>query len=101
MIKPNLVNHLLTETATKYSAILFVNLGEYIIYLCNNNDQTLFSNAFTLAKSKFIGKIFFNLIYYCPIEIIKGLSDKGQFQCVTKFKGPPVGITCMQHNFFY
>ena len=29
--------------------------------------------------------------YCCPIEIIKGLSDKGQFQYLVKFKGPQVG----------
>ena len=30
-------------------------------------------------------------IYYCPIEIIKGLTDKGQFQYLTNLKGPQVG----------
>ena len=30
-------------------------------------------------------------IYHCPIEIIKGLTDKGQFQYLTKLKGPQVG----------
>ena len=30
-------------------------------------------------------------MYYCPIEIIKGLTDEGQFQCHTKLKGPQVG----------
>ena len=29
--------------------------------------------------------------YYCPIEIIKGLTDKGQFQYLTKLKGPQEG----------
>ena len=28
---------------------------------------------------------------YCPIEIIKGLIDRGQFQYLTNFKGPQVG----------
>ena len=28
---------------------------------------------------------------YCPIEIIKGLTDKGQFQYLTNLKGPQVG----------
>ena len=28
---------------------------------------------------------------YCPIEIIKGLTDKGQFQYLTKFMGPQEG----------
>ena len=28
---------------------------------------------------------------YCPIEIIKGLTDKGQFQYLTKLMGPPEG----------
>ena len=27
---------------------------------------------------------------YCPIEIIKGLTDKGQFHYLTKLKGPQV-----------
>ena len=30
-------------------------------------------------------------IYYCPIENIKGLTDKGQFQYLTKLKRPQVG----------
>ena len=28
---------------------------------------------------------------YCPIEIIKGLTDKGQFQYLTKVMGPQEG----------
>ena len=28
---------------------------------------------------------------YCPIEIIKRLTDKGQFHYLTKLKGPQVG----------
>ena len=28
---------------------------------------------------------------YCPIEIIKGLTDKGQFQYLTKSMGPQEG----------
>ena len=30
-------------------------------------------------------------IYKCPIWIIKGLTDKGQFQYLKKLKGPQVG----------
>ena len=30
-------------------------------------------------------------IHHCPIEVIKGLTDKGQFQYLTKLKGPQVG----------
>ena len=29
---------------------------------------------------------------YCPIEIIKRLTDKGQFQYLTKLMGPQEGI---------
>ena len=29
--------------------------------------------------------------YYCPIEIITGLTDKGQFQYLIKLKGPQLG----------
>ena len=34
---------------------------------------------------------YFKGIYYCPIETIKRLTDKGQFQYLTKLKGPQVG----------
>ena len=45
-------NHLVTETVTKYSAILFIHL-EYILFvLCNNYDHTLFFNALTFTRSK-------------------------------------------------
>ena len=27
-------------------------------------------------------------IYSCPIEVIKGLTDKGQFQYLANLKGP-------------
>ena len=30
-------------------------------------------------------------MHYCPIEIIKGLTVKGQFQYLTKLKGPQMG----------
>ena len=30
-------------------------------------------------------------IYSCPLEIIKGLTDKGQFHYLTKLKGPQEG----------
>ena len=30
-------------------------------------------------------------IYFCPIEIISGLTDKGQFQYLTKLKWPQEG----------
>ena len=41
-------------------------------------------------------------IYYCLIEIVKGFTDKGQFQYLTKLKGPQVGnYTCIPHKFFH
>ena len=30
-------------------------------------------------------------IDHCPVEIIKGSTDKGQFQYLTNLKGPQVG----------
>ena len=33
----------------------------------------------------------FKDIDHCPIEIIKGLTDKGQFQYLTKLMGPQEG----------
>ena len=36
----------------------------------------------------------------CPIEIIKGLTDKGQFQYLTKLKGPQMGNFLYTAQFF-
>ena len=41
--------------------------------------------AFSRPLSVFKG------IDYCPVELIKGLTDKGQFQILTNLKGPQVG----------
>ena len=38
---------------------------------------------------------------YCPIEIIKGLTDKGQFQYLTKLMGPQEGTYLYAHNFIH
>ena len=46
-------------------------------------------------------KICLKGMYYCQIEIIKGLTDKEQFQYLTKLKGPQAGNTCIQHNIFH
>ena len=40
-------------------------------------------------------------VYSCPIEIIKGFTDKGQFLYLTGLKGPEKGLTCLQHDFFH
>ena len=44
-----------------------------------------FQSIFTVSKHAFKDKD------YCPIEIIKGLTDKGQFQYLTKLMGPQEG----------
>ena len=38
------------ETVTKYSVILFINLGEFRFNLCNDKDQTFFFDALTLMS---------------------------------------------------
>ena len=43
----------------------------------------------------------FKAIYYSPIEITKELTDMGQFQYLTKLKGPQVGNYLYTHNFFH
>ena len=49
-------------------------------HLCNSSNlQTLHTNSRLKDKD------------YCPIEIIKGLTDKGQFQYLTKLMGPQEG----------
>ena len=40
-------------------------------------------------------------IYFCPIEIIKGLTDKGQFRYLTKLKGPQLGNYLYTTHFFH
>ena len=40
-------------------------------------------------------------IYYCPLEIIKGLTDKGQFQYATKLKGPQEGTYLYSIQFLH
>ena len=40
---------------------------------------------------KFKNVKYFKDIYFCPIEIIKGLTENGQFQYLTKLKGPQEG----------
>ena len=37
-------------------------------------------------------------IDYCPIEIIKGLTDKGEFQYLTKLMGPQEGRDLPVYN---
>ena len=39
--------------------------------------------------------------YFVIYGIISEFTDKGQFQYLTKLKGPQVGNTCIQHNFFH
>ena len=40
-------------------------------------------------------------IYSCQIEIINGLTNKGQFQYLSKFKGPQDRTYSIQHNFYH
>ena len=47
-----------------------------------------------IAKYYVIAKPYVNIFKdkdYCPIEIIKGLTDKGRFQYLTKLMGPQEG----------
>ena len=50
--------------------------------VCRGNQQT---TKVTASKERVKD------IYSCPIEIIKGLTDKGQLQYLTKLKGPQEG----------
>ena len=50
-----------------------------------------FITLYTMYETPGFPSFHFKDIYYCPIEIIKRLTDKGQFQYVTKLKGPQEG----------
>ena len=59
------------------------------LHICAQSDQRL---CYSISRNNNI-KTFFMLKDkdYCPIEIIKGLTDKGQFQYLTKLMGPQEG----------
>ena len=66
-----------------------MHAGKFIIYCDRSYVGCLFNLIIAAgATNKFV----FKDIYFCPIEIIKGLTDKGQFQYLTKLKGPQEGI---------
>ena len=46
---------------------------------------------FKFMRNRKEQKFIFKGIYHCPLEIIKGLTDKGQFQYLIKLKGPQEG----------
>ena len=46
--------------------------------------------SFGINKLK-VHVVYVKGIDYCPIEIIKGLTDKEQFQYLSNLKGPQVG----------
>ena len=58
------------------------------------------SNHLRNKKIEFLVRTLKDMYFY-SIEIIKGPTDKGQFQYLTKLKGPQMGLTCIQHNFFH
>ena len=49
----------------------------------SSDDMNSTSKIFSMRRVKGID--------YCIVEIIKGLTDKGQFQYLTNLKGPQVG----------
>ena len=54
-----------------------------------------------MSGTSIIAKIFVPLKDkdYCPIEIIKGLTDKGQFQYLTKLMGRQEGTYLYETQF--
>ena len=47
-----------------------------------------------------VQEMWFKDIYYCPMEIIKGLTDKGQLQYLTNLKGPQEGNKTNSTNLY-
>ena len=52
---------------------------------------TIFCMPVREIRTRSFGRIEVKDKDYCPIEIIKGLIDKGQFQYLTKLMGPQEG----------
>ena len=55
----------------------------------------------TMTRSVCCVSLFLKDIDHCPIEIIKGLTDKGQFQYLTKLMGPQEGTYLYTTNFIH
>ena len=83
-----------------YLQNLFISTATCLMRPIEGLKQSHFHNKFVFQLSllhrknahyfcsKYPPKAFFKGIYYCPKVIIIGLTDKGQFQYLTKLKGP-------------
>ena len=62
-------------------------------YRLLKNDKTLWMECsfWYICVINVVTFTFIKDIYSCPIEIIKGLTDKEQFLYLTKLKGPQEG----------
>ena len=66
-------------------------------FTCNNSISLLSHNTTLFLEKSILVFIHESRDFmlkdkdYCPIEIIKGLTDKGQFQYLTKLMGPQEG----------
>ena len=58
--------------------------------MANGDNYIIFCQRYSCLSSVNVHCIIKG-IYNCLIEIIKGLTGKGQFQYLTKLKGPIVG----------
>ena len=66
-----------------------------VIFMYLTRNCTVYVNKiyvpFCSAIISTVNHACFKDIDHCPIEIIKGLTDKGQFQYLTKLTGPQEG----------
>ena len=63
----------------------------HVLHSVTLDDFTPHSDMGEILKNIMNACFSFKDLYSCPIEIIKGLTDKGQFQYLTKLKGPQEG----------
>ena len=77
---------------------------DFIFRLVHSSSEDVLFNIMCLSVLEGIKQLYLLMWYknirletpfkdkdYCPIEIIKGLTDKGQFQYLTKLMGPQEG----------
>ena len=69
--------------------------------LCNTKLTSTIYGVSSCKPVQYLCNTMFKDIYLCPIEIIKGLTDKGQFLYLTKLKGSQKGTNLYTTQFFF
>ena len=73
---------------------------QHLIFL-NNYEMTKNQRGLHLRFGYLYSKTCLEGIYFCPIEVISRLTDKGQFQFNAELKEPQEGMNRLKQLFFH